>query len=343
MQEAVMSQNAGKKRYLSLRYKLLIPLMSLGVLMFVLGYFGAKEYLRSTIYKIMINETDSVRQYVENCLDENQLQAVTSGDVEYDATAGWPAGMTDERYWAQADCLASVDEFNTGTEIFTYYQKENLTLAYGVDQWAVVEPEGSYALGEDVVQDEDYGYLLRGLEGVTYYEELEYSEEDDIYYFAVTSPLRNSQGVVVGGLTIYLDASLAAESLQTLSDYLIVIFVVAFFVVALLVLGITRSVTSELVTLQATSKRVAGGDYTPISLKTHNVDDEVSTLTGLFNVMLDKVREREESLQTQVEQLKIQIDNEKRSKDVKQIVESEFFQDLKQRAAAARKQRQQKG
>lgn len=337
-----MSENKKTNRYLSLRSKLLIPLMSLGVLMFIMGYFGAQNYLRDTIYKIMKNETDSIREYVEGCLDEDQLQALTTGDVEYDEAAGWPNGMTDERYWEQAECLASVDEFNYGTEIFTYYQKADSTLAFGVDQYAVVLPEDSYALGEDVLQDDDYDYLLRGLENVTYYEDLEYFEEEDIYYFAVTSPLRNSQGVVIGGLTIYLDANLAVESLQTLSEYLILIFVVAFIVVSLLVFGITRSVTSELVVLQTTSKRVAEGDYSPISMKPHKVDDEVSTLAGLFNTMLDKVRERETKLQNQVEELQIQIDMEKRSKDVKDIVDSEFFQDLKQRAAEVRKQRQQK-
>ncbi|MBI2331356.1 MAG: HAMP domain-containing protein [Chloroflexi bacterium] len=310
-----MSADKETKRYLSLRYKLLIPLMGLGVLMFIMGYFGAQEYLRNTIYEIMKNETDSIREYVEDCLDENQLQALTSGDVEYDEAAGWPAGMTDERYWTQVDCLASVEEFNPRTEIFTYYQKTDSSLAYGVDQYAVLVPEDSYSLGEDVVQDEDYDYLLRGLQNVTYYDELQYFEEDDVYYFAVTSPLRNSQGVIIGGLTIYLDANLAVESLQTLSEYLVLIFIVAFIVVALLVLGITRSVTSELVTLQATSKRVAEGDYAPIALRSHTVNDEVSALGQLFNTMLDKVRQREETLQTKV---------------------------LKQRAALVRKQRQQK-
>lgn len=329
---------ANPKSYLSLRYKLLIPLMSLGVLMFIMGYYGARYYLRDTISQIMQNETDSIREYVGNCLDEDQLQALTSGEPAYDQAAG----VTDDRYWAQAECLASVDDFNPRTEIFTYYEKADSTLAYGVDQYALLQPEDSYSLGEAVAQDEDYVYLLRGLEAVTQYDELEYFEEEEVYFFVVTSPLRNSSGLVIGGLTIYLDASLAVERLQTLSEYLVGIFVFAFIVVASLVLGITRSVTSELVALQATSKRVAEGDYTPISLKPHKVEDEVSTLGELFNTMLDKVRQREENLQTQVEELKIQVDMEKRKKDVKEIVESEFFQDLKQRAALVRKQRQQK-
>lgn len=337
-----MSANKGTKRYLSLRYKLLIPLMGLGVLMFIMGYYGAQKYLRDTIYDIMKDETDSVRLYVEGCLNEDQLQAITSGDVQYDETAPWPDGMTDQRYWDQAECLAGVEDFNPRTEIYTYYQTANSGLAFGVDQWAVLQAEDSYLLGEKILEDEDYNYLLRGLEGVTYYDELKYFEEDDIYYFAVTSPLRNSQGIVIGGLTIYLDASVAVDRLQTLSDLLAIIFAVLFVVVTLLVLGITRNVTSELVALQSTSKRVAEGDYSPITLRPHRFNDEVSTLGELFNTMLDKVRQREQTLKTKVEELTIQIDNKKRSQDVQQIVESEFFQDLKQKAAEVRKQRQQK-
>jgi methyl-accepting chemotaxis protein len=334
------------KPYLSLRYKLLIPLMMLGAIMFVAGYFGAREYLRSTIYRIMGEEIDSIREYVVNCLDENELQALTSENIAYDESAGWPDGMTDPRYWRQQACLDSVYDFTDRAEIFTYYKVDENTLAYGIDQWATLVPEESYMLGEEIFTDgseeDDYDDLVQGLSGIHYYDELKYEEVDDIYYYAVTSPLTNSNGVVIGGLSIYLDASWTVESLQEVSNYLVLIFSVIFIVIGVLVLGITRNVTSELVALQAKSKRVAEGDYAPIELRSHRFNDEVSTLGELFNTMLDKVRQREETLQTQVEELKIQIDLEKRNKDVKQIVESEFFQDLKQKAAEVRKQRTQK-
>ena len=103
-----------------------------------------------------------------------------------------------------------------------------------------------------------------------------------------------------------------------------------------------HNVTAELIDLQNSAKRAANGDYAPITLNPENLDDEVSVLEEQFNLMLNKVRQREEKLKKQVEALTIQIDMEKRSKDVKEIVESEFFQDLKNRAATVRKQREQK-
>jgi methyl-accepting chemotaxis protein len=343
IEEPAMSANKEMKRYLSLRYKLLIPLMGLGVLMFIMGYFGAREYLRNTIYKIMDEEVKSITDFVTNCMDEDQLEALTT-EVKGDFSVGWPESMTDTRYWDQQECLVQVDEFNPRTELYTYYAVDEKTLANGLDQYATLFPEDSYVFAETftAADEEDMEYLLKGLTETTRYPDLEYDEEAQIYYYAVVTPLRNSKNEIIGGLAVYLDAGSVVESLQILSKYLIAIFGGLFIVVTLLVLGITRSVTSELITLQATSKRVAEGDYTAITLRPHKVNDEVSTLGELFNTMLDKVREREEDLQIQVEELKLQIDHEKRSTDVKEIVDSQFFKDLKQRAAEVRKQRQQK-
>ena len=52
--------------------------------------------------------------------------------------------------------------------------------------------------------------------------------------------------------------------------------------------------------------------------------------------MIYKVYTREQSLRKQVEQLKIMIDDSKRKKQVEEIVESEFFQDLKTKAQKIR-------
>lgn len=338
-----MSTNVRTKPYLSLRYKLLIPLMSLGVLMFIMGYYGARAYLRDTIYRIMDEEVASITEFVADCMDENELQALTT-ELTGDFSANWPASMTDPRYWEQQECLVRVADYNTRAELYTYYAVDDETLANGLDQWATLYPEESFVFGETFTaeDEEDMEYLLLGLQEKTNYPELKYDEDYEIYYYAVVIPLRNSRNEVIGGLVTYLDAGWTVESLQELSNYLLLIFFAIFIVVTVLVLYITRKTTSELAALKDASLRVAGGDYTPISLKPHTIEDEVSTLAGLFNTMLDKVREREETLQTEVEQLKVQIDMEKRQNDVKEIVESEFFQDLKQRASEVRKQRTKK-
>jgi hypothetical protein len=56
--------------------------------------------------------------------------------------------------------------------------------------------------------------------------------------------------------------------------------------------------------------------------------------------MIEKVRGREESLRKQVEKLIIQVDQAKRQKDVAEVVESDFFQDLQSKAKSLREQDQ---
>jgi hypothetical protein len=344
-----MSIQSQRRPYLSLRYKILFQLMALGVVIFVFAYFGGRWYLRETIFNILNDEVQTIRDFLEDCINEDVLYSITYEGVEYDPSAGWPAGMTDPRYWEQQACLDDARRYNPRAEVYTYYAVNEDTLATGLDQWTILSPEDSYPLGDVISPDEnDWQQYKLGLEDTYSYSDLKYIEEDEAfrmdegYYYAVTSPLRDSRDEVIGGLVIYLDAGWAVENLQELSNYLVGIFAAVYLLITVLVLASTRKTMSHLTALKDASMRVAGGDYTPVTLKRNRFDDEVTTLAELFNAMLGKVREREETLQNEVEVLKIRIDMEKRTKDVKEVVETEFFQDLKKRAAAVRRQRSQK-
>jgi HAMP domain-containing protein len=338
-----MPKKENSKMTVSLSYKLLIPLIGLVTVIFILSYFGLQQYLKETIYGILEEETSAIMDFTQECLDEDLLKSLIQDGVEYDETAGWPQGMSDEHYWDQQYCLEAVDAFNPRAQLFTYYVIEGDTLVFGLDQLATIQPEDSlpfgYVLGSE---DEDYDKMMLGLGEIYHYDGLKYDAEYDVYYYATIVPLETSSGEVIGGLVIYLDASWVTEGLQELSNTLLLIFAVIYVLVILLVLFITRSATSQLSELKAAASRVADGDYTSITLKAQAVDDEVSTLAALFNIMLDKVRGREEVLKQQVVELKIQIDAEKRKKSVNEIVETEFFQDLKSRATQMRKRTQKK-
>jgi HAMP domain-containing protein len=251
--------------------------------------------------------------------------------------------MTDERYWDQQSCLDAIYQFNPRTDIYTYYLEEDGSLTLGLDQWVTIDPENSFSFRMPIVaEDTDYDKLLLGLEGIYRYESLKYDAEYDVYYYATIVPIEDSSGETIGGLVIYLDANWVAESLQELSNTLLLFFAVIYVLVVLLVLFITRSTTRQLAELKAAASRVADGNYTPIAFEPQAVGDEVSALAALFNIMLDKVRGREESLKQEVVELKIQIDTEKSKKAVKAIVETEFFQDLQERATQLRKRTSKK-
>jgi len=100
--------------------------------------------------------------------------------------------------------------------------------------------------------------------------------------------------------------------------------------------------TGQLLTeMQDWVQQVAGGEPlqaagAPIGYR----DETLATLAAEFAQMAAQVREREEALQRQVEQLRIEIDEVKKQRQVDEIVESDYFQSLKAKAAGLRQKRE---
>lgn len=337
-----MSTQSSSKTKLSLRFKLLIPLIVMISLNFALTFFGLQTFLTDTIFNIMDDEIANLLEITQGCLDADKLQAFTS-DVQYDPSINWPDGMNDSRYWEQQACLEDTVHYNPRALVFTYYSVNQNTLAYGLDSLATIDPAQSTPFGERITAetDDDFDYLQAGLQGVYPFDELYYDEEHDVSYLGTTAPIKNSAGKTVGGLAVYLEANSVVRDLDNLSYFLLIGAPIIYLLLLGTILLITSQATSRLRDLTAVSERVAGGDYTPITLKKSIVGDEVSSLVEVFNVMLEKVRGREETLKKRVKELEIIIDTEKRDQRVQEIVDSDFFQDIQSRAAALR-ERQKK-
>ena len=67
--------------------------------------------------------------------------------------------------------------------------------------------------------------------------------------------------------------------------------------------------------------------------------DEIDLLASNFSIMVDKVYQREQTLRRQVEALKIEIDEAKRTQQVSEIVDTDFFRDLQAKADHMRSRR----
>jgi methyl-accepting chemotaxis protein len=128
---------------------------------------------------------------------------------------------------------------------------------------------------------------------------------------------------------------------QEAEQRLIPPIVVSYLALVILVLLVSGFLTRPLRRVTHAAERIAEGDYTQrlSDLKPARVDDEISTLTRVFEVMVAKVREREQVLVQKLERLTIQIDESKRKQEVDQIVESDFFQSLQGRADEMRRRR----
>jgi signal transduction histidine kinase len=185
------------------------------------------------------------------------------------------------------------------------------------------------------------GLLADGLTAESSQDELYYDDEDEASFFGLASPIQNESGETVGGIDVLVNANEFIENVDTLSFLLFGIFIVIYFLIAAIILWVIGSATSQLHTLNAAALRVAEGDYTLVKVRKQAVNDEVANLAAVFNTMLEKVRGREETLKQRVAELEIVIDTKKRQENVKEIVDSEFFQDLAARAAKIRASRKQ--
>ncbi len=100
-----------------------------------------------------------------------------------------------------------------------------------------------------------------------------------------------------------------------------------------------RSISKPLVNLGGAARAMEQGELTieqAAELRVSEGNDEVAQLSRTFGKMAQEVIQREQDLRKHVQELQIIIDEHKRSDQVKEIVESDFFRDLKQKARTMR-------
>jgi len=92
--------------------------------------------------------------------------------------------------------------------------------------------------------------------------------------------------------------------------------------------------------MQRWVKQVAEGEYQPPEKAGGSYRDRtIATLAAEFAHMAAQVREREDALRREIAQLKIEIDETQRKRQVDEITDSDFFKDIKSRAKDLRERR----
>jgi len=114
--------------------------------------------------------------------------------------------------------------------------------------------------------------------------------------------------------------------------------------IAVLVLGLTvgvltsRRIVKPLGRVTEAAIALEQNTYDPESLAdVVSRKDEVGVLARAFRRMGEEVRERERALRAKVQHLQVVVDRTQVEKDINEIAESDFFQDLERRAEEIRK------
>jgi len=114
--------------------------------------------------------------------------------------------------------------------------------------------------------------------------------------------------------------------------------------VIILVLGLTasallaRRVTKPVVQLTKAAASVEKGDYNLEKLDNVSIrSDELGQLARVLQKMAKEVGGREQELKQQVQELRIEIDGARQAEEVAEIVETDYFQQLRKKAKEFRK------
>jgi methyl-accepting chemotaxis protein len=173
--------------------------------------------------------------------------------------------------------------------------------------------------------------------------------DDDVYtdqwgtWLSGYAPIYNAAGEPVGAVGVDMCAVDVAELQRNILQTVLPAFALTLAVLIVAVLAISSTVTRPIVALTRAAQRIGQGDYDQdlSAFRSGRFRDEVAMLTEVFELMVSKVYQREQTLRRQVEELKIEIDEAKRQKQVSEIIDSDYFQRVQSRALEMRKRRQQ--
>jgi hypothetical protein len=170
-----------------------------------------------------------------------------------------------------------------------------------------------------------------------------------IPYFAGRYDTPAGFGLVVmstDGARFHLEAELLGKQIENrITDFIVQLqrvgagtLIVGF----ILAIVLARSVVWPVVRLTDAAREIEKGEWQKANveqLAQTRGRDEVASLSRVFASMAKQVQVREQQLRQQVQELQIVIDEAKRERQVAEITDTEFFQDLANKASRMREKR----
>lgn len=154
------------------------------------------------------------------------------------------------------------------------------------------------------------------------------------------TPLENEQGERFGVLGVQLDPVRAAEIQVGIFQVIRRMLAEVAIPMLLAIFLISRAITGPLIRVTEAARQIARGEYRQDLSQIHQVRfrSEISELAEAIEES-GRVHISERRLRQEVSQLRIKIDEARRREQVETIVEDDFFQDLRSRAAQLRAER----
>ena len=351
-------------RFTSLQTKLIVGFTLIFTVVFASTYYWfydfaqreamdqIKEGLHDTIIgatKTGILSKDDVTQVING---DDMEGLIKEGQVRED-------GLTDDpRYWEQVKVLCEIRRVEPRASLYTYIKGDNPAEIVFITTWGAClpNPDWNQFVKFRTPYTVNTGPNLAGLEQVVFQTDTGWCTYEDksctpeIYgdkfgsWVSAYAPIKNSKGETVAALGIDFTSTYVNQVRQQILRRIYIAFSITYIVLVVLVYFVAQILTRPMVGLTRAAGQIGEGNY-EVGLKylgelnlSDRFPDEIGTMEGVFRGMIDKVYKREQYLRQQVQELKIEIDQSRRQKQVGEIVESEFFQELRVKAQKMRQQ-----
>ncbi len=319
-----------RKGFISLRIKLLLAFSFLFMLAFGATYYWFYTYVSDLALSRIRTDLSNVVSTAAAGVDANELMGL------YNESKPNADGFSDDpRFQRQLDWLNTVHKIDPRAWPYIYVKGEKTNeVIYVVDLWARYNPDKSAKFQEHYMSQ---GKINKGLENFYLNADKPYTDTWGSWVSAY-APIHDSKNRIVAAIGVDYEAQYLTQVQDTIRQT-VSIFAVAFCVVLLIiVLFVSRLLTLPIIRLTQQAKLIGEGHYEQdlSGLAKVYLRDEIAVLSEVFQGMVNKVYQRERTLIQQVEELKIEIDEAKRIKQVNEIVDSDFFQGLQAKARVMR-------
>lgn len=334
-----------RKRYMSLRVKIWIVFTLIFTPVFVASYIWFYLY---TTQKVLDNISADLVNTVEGAIKGMDVDGFVklyrdaqASDPRCSPSTGKAEGYypeeTNTLYWDHVKWLATVGDVVPQARLYTYVKgnKPGEIISIG-SSGALWNPPAGFPFC--------YSYIsktTRIYEGLSYRVDVWTPYQDPYGEWITTyAPIADKNGTIVGALGVDISASYVREVQAGIIRNGLFAFVASYLLIFVLVYIMSGVVTKPLVSLARVSAEIGDGNYDQdleTFRQTERFEDEIDVLTKTFRIMIEKVAQREQNLRARVQQLEIMIDRSKLDKQVQEIVDSDFFQDLQSKVNDMRK------
>ena len=355
-------------RFISLQTKLIVGFTLIFTIVFASTYYWFYDFAqREAMHQIKQGLYDTIIGATESGIlgKDDKIQIINGDEMEGLIKEGTVRadGLTDDpRYWDQVRVLCEIRRVEPRASLYTYIKGEKPGEIIFITSWGacLANPDWNQFAKFRTPYDVNTGPNLAGFEQVVFQTKTGWCINEDAHctpsiygdkfgsWVSAYAPIRNSQGEAIAALGIDFTSTYVNEVRQQILNSIYLAFAVTYIILLVLVYFVSQILTRPMVGLTRAAEQIGDGNY-EVGLQYLNElrqssrsHDEIGTMERVFRSMMDKVYQREQTLRKQVEELRIVIDEGKRNKQVEDIVESEFFQELKVKAQKMRSDHIQK-